>query len=154
MILTTALAIWGAGLSTLLAILEVIKFRRDRIDIKITVRGGYKVYPKENPYGDTTLLSINVANKGKRPVTIKKAGLLLPRGSKTKLLMCGNLITASKPVELTEGRAHDYNMDEDQVKRENSLTPDKYIAWAQDSTGRIYWSRNFLVRLIKLQRIG
>ena len=39
MTLTTILAIWGAALSTLQTTFEVIKFLKDRANVRVTVRG-------------------------------------------------------------------------------------------------------------------
>ena len=153
MTLIDILAIWGAGLSTFLALLKLLGFRKDRAIVKITVKGGYKVFSKNNPYGDMTILSVTVANRGRRPITIKNVGLIMPRGSKAGLIVCADPITALKPFELTEGKSHVYNFNEDEIEKENKLTPDKHIACAADATGKIYYSHNFLTRLIKLHKI-
>jgi hypothetical protein len=82
--LTTILAIWGAVVSTILAFLKIKEFyREDRPKIKVTVAGDYYVLPKnhpQNPYGDKPLVSITAINIGRRPVTLKKVGLLMPKG--------------------------------------------------------------------------
>jgi len=148
--LTTGLAIWGAILSTILAILKLFEFYRDRANIKVSVKGGYHVYPKNhpnNPYGDKALISITASNNGRRNVTLKKAGLLMPRGGRY-LVPVGSITS----IELTEGKSHDYELSEKEVE-EKGITPDKYVAFVIDATGKYYWSHNFLRRLIKLHRI-
>ncbi len=150
--LTTGLAVWGALLSTILAVLEIIKLVRDRVRIKVTVRGGYYVYPENhpgNPYGKKSLISITTVNVGKRPVTLKQAGLLTPHGSQSKYMVSAESV---KHIELTEGKSQDYQILEDKVK-EMSINPDKYVAYALDATGRLFYSHNFVFRLWKLHRL-
>jgi hypothetical protein len=149
--LTKGLAIWGAILSTILAILKIVEFYKDRANIKVRVKGGYYVYPAnhpKNPYGDKSLVSITASNNGRRNVTLKKAGLLMPRGGKY-LVPVGSI----KSIELSEGKSHDYELSEDEIKQKG-LTPDKYVAFVIDANGQYYWSHNFLKRLIKLHRIN
>ncbi len=147
MTLTAGLAIWGAVLSTLLAVLKLIEFFRDRANIKVTVRGNYKV-PEDPLYGDASYVLITAANKGRRPVTITHASLLVP-GSQEYLLAKDSLTH----VELTEGKSHNYPINENDVKSKSGLHPDKYVACVIDATGRYFWSHNFLMRFLKLRRI-
>jgi len=151
--LTLILAIWGSVLSTILAILELFKFRRDRAIINVRVRGDYVFIPKDhpgNPYGDKSLISISVSNSGRRPVTLKKAGLLLPRGTaKSKYLVPFGSV---KTIELGEGKSHDYDFLEEEAKK-YGLLPNKYVAFALDATGKCYWSHNILKKFYKLKRI-
>lgn len=81
---TRTTAIWGASLSTILLLFEIYKHFSDRVKLKVTVRGGYKVHPSNTPYGDMNLITISVANYGRRPVTLSKAALLSPRRIETK----------------------------------------------------------------------
>lgn len=151
--ITTLLAIWGSVVSTILALIKIIEFRRDRANVKVTVRGGYKIIPinhPENPYGDKYLISITAANKGRRPVTLEQAGLLLPRWKEGRYAIANESL---KYIELLEGKSHDYHIIENDVKKEG-LTPKNYVAYVRDATGRCFWSHNFLCRLIKLRRIS
>jgi hypothetical protein len=147
MTLTAGLAIWGAILSTLLAVLKLVEFFRDRVNIKVTVRGNYKVYPKDPLYGDASYVLITAVNKGRRPVTITHASLL-GSGSQEYLLDKDSLTH----VELTEGKSHIYHINENDVKSKSGLHPDKYVACVIDATGRCFWSHNFLIRFLKLHR--
>jgi hypothetical protein len=67
--------------------------------------------------------------------------------------MCLDPYSAKYPVELTEGKYHDFIMNEDQLKEEYKLPPDKYVAFVGDATGRTYYSHNFITRFWKLRRI-
>jgi hypothetical protein len=142
------LAIWGSILSTILAILKILEHKKDRVNIKVTVRGNYKIIPTTRAYGNRPLIMIEAANRGRRPVTLVRAALLLPR--KDGYLLCLDSMTATRPVELSEGKSHQYLMFEDVVRNKYGLTPDKYIACVGDATGRCYWSHNILKRVVKV----
>jgi hypothetical protein len=147
---TLILAIGGWFLSIMLGVLKVLEYRRDRPNIKVRVKGDYKISPTTTEYGDKPLVIITVANRGRRPVTLVKAGLLLP---KRGYLICLDSMTATRPVELTEGKSHDYIMSEEDLKSKYGLTPEKYVACVWDATGKSYWSHNILKRFLKLHRI-
>lgn len=149
---TLFLAIWGSVLSTVLAVIKILEYRKDRGDIKVTVRGGYNVAPPTTIYGDKKYVLIVATNKGRRPVTIKGVALRLPRNNQEKLsfLLCPDAI---KNVELTEGRDHQYLIPEEDLMKKYDLPKEKYVACAWDATGKYYWSHNFLKRLFKLGRI-
>lgn len=56
-------------------------------------------------------------------------------------------------IELKEEKSYAYIVDEEKVKKEYNLTPDKYVAFVVDTTGKCYWSHDKLKRLRKLGRI-
>lgn len=147
---TLVLALWASILSTILAVVKILEYRKDRLHIKVTVKGNYRIVPITKAYGNRPLVVITAANRGRRPVTLLKAGLLLPR--KEGYLLCFDSMTAMRSVELTEGKSHDYLMSEDDVKKKYALTPKKYVAFVSDATGRSYWSHNILRRFLKLRR--
>jgi hypothetical protein len=146
------IAIWGAILSTILAVIRIFEFKNDRRRIKIKVKGGFRIIPPIPPYGDNPQIVITAANLGKRPVTIVGAALLLPRkkGAERGYLVCGENI---KSVEIREGQSRDFLMPEDELNQEYGLHQDKYVAYVWDAAGRVYWSHNILIRLIKLGKI-
>jgi hypothetical protein len=77
-VITTLLAVWGAVVSTGLAIIKVIELSRDRSKVEVSVKGDVKLIPEgRNPYGKAKLLCVTVVNKGRRPVTITGCALLL-----------------------------------------------------------------------------
>jgi hypothetical protein len=88
MTITTVLALWGAIVSTFLAILRAIDFYEDSSSVKVGVTGG-----KDQTYN------------------------------------------------INEGEA-----------TKDGLTPDKYVAFASDATGKMYYSHNFVSRLWRLKR--
>jgi hypothetical protein len=152
MTLTTVMAIWGSIVSTILALLKVSEsYREGRPRIKVTVRGDFYVVPTNhplNPYGDQSLLSITAVNIGRRPVTLEKAGLLTQKGEKNTYAIFGDSV---KSIHLTEGKSHAYNLLENEIKGKG-LTPNKYVAFVCDASGRFYWSHNILRRYLKLRR--
>lgn len=150
---TPILAIWGSILSTILAVLKVLEYRKDRANIKVTVMGNYKIFPTTEAYGNRPLVMITAANRGRRPVTLAGAALLLPRKHEYKYIICADSLTTGRPIELTEGKSHQYRMFEDDVKNKYGLTPEKYVACVWDATGRYYWSHNIFKRFLKLRRI-
>jgi hypothetical protein len=146
------LAIWGAILSTSLGVLKIVEFMRDRVNIKIGVKGGYVVVPSDhpfNPYGNKPLISITVANAGKRPATITQAGLLTPRGMGKKYLVA---VESVKFVDLTEGKSSSYHLFEEEVKK-SGISSDKYVAYALTATWEKFFSHNIFSRIKKLQRL-
>lgn len=151
---TKITAIWGAVLSTLLALFEIYKYFNDRVRLKVTVQGGYKVYPKITPYGDMELITISAANFGRRPVTLTKAALLMPKSSGgPKYFLCMDSLTAGKHVRLQEGESYQYNINENEAKK-HGLIQKKYVACVIDARGRYFWSHCAFCRLIKLGRIS
>jgi len=147
--LTLFLAIWGAALSTFLGFLKVRDYFRDRPILKISVKPGYKA-TKGSPYGDMALLMITVANVGRRPIFINGVSLVVPR-SKTYLL-CGDPHSARYPVELKEGQAHNFIMNEDEIRQKYGVRDGEFVAMANDAPGREYWSDNPITRLWKIRR--
>ena len=146
MTLTEILAIWGAGLSTVLAVFKILEYRRDRADIKVTVQD------LRNDPIDKRYLIISAVNKGRRVVTLEQAGFLMPRNVRdviNRYLKCTSQIG---PRELTEGEHCDYNILLDSA-RARPLFREGYVAYVIDATGKHYYSHNWLSRLLKLGRI-
>ncbi len=145
--MTEFLAIYGAFLSSLLALLKYLEFRKDRVNIRVKVLGGFRIEPPDHPmntFGDNSIVKINVVNKGRRPVTITSAGFILP---KTKESMVP--IKFIEDIRLNENEGNDYLHFEDALKKQN-IARNEYVAFASDSTGKIYYSDNFIKRYFKL----
>ena len=146
---TLITAIWGAVLATILAIIETCRFFRDKVRLKVTVEGGYHIIPPSPPFGDAELIRIFVANVGRRPVTLTKAGLLAPRGVEAgKYLAC---IASFRPLSLSEGKSHSYHIREDEA-RLVGIPSDKYVALVVDARGKSHWSHDVVTRFLKLHR--
>ncbi len=150
-LLTVVLALWGAVLSTVLAVFKIVEHRSDRAVIKVSLQPGMKAFPSTSAYGTMTLLLIKVTNVGRRPTSITHASLMLRRGEGS--LLCSDPISARYPVELTENTAHSFAMNEDEIKSQYRLQPQLYVAFVNDAAGRTYWSHGPLARLWKLKRL-
>lgn len=153
------LAVYGAVLSTILASLKLLEYLRDRVRIKVTVTYNQKVVPMYDPDGihsDTfdkspPLIVVTAVNIGRRPITIKKAGLMLPSGigeRNESLISCQSLRDI---VDLTENKSHSFALYENDVQK-YGLKPDKYIGYVIDASGKMYYSHKALIRLWKLFR--
>ena len=153
--LALALAIYGSILSTILAVLKILEYRKDRPNVKVTVQGNWTFNTPTTVYGNKRYVVIRATNKGRRPVTLELAALLKPRKKSEEFpyIICADPYTAAKPVELTEGKSHDYLLLEEGLDKDCDLAPNKYVACVRGATGKFYWSHNILQRLIKLHRI-
>jgi len=147
--ITTILAVWGALVSTGLAVIKLNEFYRDRSHVNVKVKCGVRIVPESHPYSKSNILSVTVVNVDRRPVTITGCALLMPRSVHVKYLFCNDELSAQE-VELTEGKPHHYYFDEDTIRTRYGLRPSKYIAWVRDATGKSYWSHNFFIRLPRL----
>lgn len=139
----------GWFISGILLLIRILEYRRDKSKIKVTVRGHYGIIPEDTVFRPGNKIIINAVNKGRRPMTLTQAGLLLPRDCKAKYLI--DTYSATN-IRLEEGEPHIYILDENAVKK-YGVTSDKYVAYVIDATGRFYWSHNKLERLRKLGRI-
>jgi len=61
-------------------------------------------------------------------------------------------MTARYPVELTENKAHDFVMNEDEIRARYQVLPARYVIRV-DTTGRAYWSHRPWARWWKLGRV-
>ncbi len=80
------------------------------------------------------------------------AGFLLPRNIKHR----SNVYFSrdwSIHWELSDGKAHEYMIDEETLIEDCGLTYEKCVACVWDVTGRKYWSHRIMERLLKLGRI-
>lgn len=125
-ILTAILAVWGAILSTVVAVRQ---FRSERVRITVTVRRNMQLVGDPR-YKNTMLTEVTVTNTGRRPVTITTFGTV-------PLYPNPGLVAAETnprlPCEITEGRYitslwPQADMDFSAI--------DYWAAW--DSNGRVY----------------
>jgi len=144
---TLKIALYAATVSTITGLVQVFSYRRDRADIKVRVTGGINVYPKTTVYGDKDYISVNVVNKGRRPVMIMQCAVKMPIGAKPKWF---TLVEALKePRKLNEGEFTNYMLAEDQV-HQYGLTVKNIVVFVLDPAGRYYWADNLVVRWWKL----
>lgn len=131
--LTFSIAIYGAILSSVTAIIQIFSYRRDRADIKV------KIYSEQK----CPSVFVTVYNKGRRPVTLDKYIIRTTKLTPSKFL---------QPIKLLEGEKHDFSIAEYSLIKYNVNDRDVSIS-VLDGTGRYHWSDNFLMRWIKLRRL-
>jgi len=133
--ITLILAIYGAGLSTFLAIWKIVRYLLEGIPrLKITVSPGALTYTASiSPLG----LILDMANIGKRPVTISSAGFRLKNGA--DLIFMAD--TDRLPKRLEEGENHIIYRSLDDLRPDLKLASPEY-AWVKDQTGKEYKSEN------------
>jgi hypothetical protein len=142
---------WGLAWSVLTTIWKFIGGRNDRPRLRITFSSGMKA-SAPSVYGSMTLLTVAVANVGRRPTSVTHVSLLLPRGAETNYVLFADPVTATYPVELKENQRHLFNMNEDKLKANYHLTPDRYVVRV-DAVDRSYWSHGWVMRRWKSGRL-
>jgi len=151
--LTSALAMWGALLSTALAGVKIAEYRKERPILKVTLQPGMKAFPATSGYGESTILTVKVINTGRRTTSITHVSLMLPRGHPHRFLLCADRQTATYPVELSENKAHLFVFNQDTITKQYGLSPSQFVVCADDAAGRRQWSHGPLARLWKLRRV-
>lgn len=144
--LTTLLAIWGAALSTILALVKLIP------EWPVL-----SVWPSSTPGADlATTIEVRVFNPAKRPLFIEGSFQLPLRASKFRII-------DNRPLELRE---HITRAFEDQMGYTRKGQPRLYVAaedWAILSVSGIeagtsrtivfWWHRNWLLRWVRFPAI-
>jgi hypothetical protein len=128
-VITTYIAIYGAVLSTITAISQILAYRRDRAHIKVSMARDMEVVGQPG-YEGVALAIITAVNTGRRPVTIMKMGIqgLYPHKSWIAIDTRPKL-----PHELTEGKHVDALMEQRGIDFSNAEA-----CVVSDATGRKY----------------
>lgn len=126
----SAIAFYGAVLSTVTGIVQVVHFFRDRVKVNITASPNMEMVGDPR-YAGMTLVTLQVTNTGRRPVTITTMGAyrLHPRTALVVTDMRPRL-----PCELTEGKYVTALIGQDD--RLDLANIEFWAAW--DSAGRIH----------------
>ena len=140
--ITPLLAIWGAFLSTLLALVEIYKLINEKTSIIVRVAKSYRVSFQNNQQINKPLIRILAANRRQRPITISQITLYAPFGNSVPAK-----IFPKKDIELAEGKSHSVLIGEEEM----GVSADKCVACVIDATGRYFWSHNFIIRLLKIK---
>lgn len=155
--ITLILAIYGAVLSTILGVFKIVQYLlesrpRLKVTVKVGVRqnaGGLNVELAVNPgyklneLGDTpTHFVVEIANIGKRPVTVSKAGLRLSGHKSLNFINTQDKL----PKKLEEGESHTIRRGLDELKNDlRTKIPNhkpKHV-FVIDQTGKEYTSKKF-----------
>ena len=141
-IIGLAVAGYGALLSTVNSIIQVIAHHRDRVDVIVSVRKNLKTdIPR---YANMTLTLVTATNRGKRPVSIQGFSI---RVIDSKQEFLPQDIRPPLPCLLSESQSVTAFVDEE--KRADRI--ESYYAW--DSVGRYFyrymapWHRRILSRI-------
>lgn len=138
-IITLVIAIYGASLSTIIAIRE---FTKDKRRVKVTCN-----YAMVFPPGSSKswgFISIRVVNIGHRPIQINQAGILLSDGkSVTQLESKIGIIPLPKKLE--DGESFEIMFDADKIEQTLENYENKKVkftkAYVSDVEGNKYTSR-------------
>jgi len=125
-IITTIIAIYGAVLSTIAIVSQLLS---DRVKVKLTVSRNMQMVD-DHRYRGMTLTIVRVTNIGRRPVTITTFGAI-------RLYPNTNFVTVDSqpqlPCEITEGKYIQSIWDQADM---DFSTIDYWAAW--DSHGRVH----------------
>ncbi len=113
-IFSDLIAIWGGVTGTLGLVISYFAFRRDRAAVSIEILKNMQVAgPITHPYKKgRDYISFKVANKGRRPFTIEKAGYVFLKKNGGAIL---NDSMRQGAVELTEGKFTTYLIEQKSV---------------------------------------
>jgi hypothetical protein len=135
-----SLAVYGAILSTINSIIQVIAHRRDRADVVLKIRRNMKTVGRNRRDSAYTFIIVTATNRGKRPVRIDGFSVKLLDSWDEYLL--GD-IRPALPQEITESQSVSAFID--QEKTDQSLI-ECYYVW--DSVGR-----NFRLNMVPWWRV-
>ncbi len=128
-ITASAVAWYGAVVSTLAVAATLWSLWRDRARIEVLGRVGYR-FAGAAPYRpDTDYILITVVNHGRRPRTFNAVGLTIRTPEKSQPILSGDC--ARGPKELTEGKS-----DIGAVEQGTLMVDDIEEVWAYDQTGK------------------
>ncbi len=135
-IVTLLIAIYGALLSTIIAVRE---FTKDKRRVKVTCKYAFAFPPGSNEALE--FISITVVNIGHRPIQIKQAGILL--NNKTTITQLESKIgRIPLPKKLEDGESLDIMFDAEKI--EKTINDQKKInvklkkIFVSDAEGNIY----------------
>jgi hypothetical protein len=129
------LAIYGAVLSTLVLLWDVIKYYKDKPSLRVQANHRALVGPSKSEHK----IGIDMINEGKRPVTIVASGFKLDTESYENM---GTVFDPGLPKQINEGQRYTTFVNPEEIDMSKIL-----YAWAQDATGREHRSKKYPLRL-------
>ncbi|MBE3138176.1 MAG: hypothetical protein IMZ43_12425 [Thermoplasmata archaeon] len=144
---TLLIAIWGAGLSTLLGLNELLAYRRQAV---VKLKAGM-IYQGGDVSWTVHTIQISFFNKGKRPITITSYGLELPNNQHMPVfhIVLGREITL--PRSFSDGEGCEFIGDRERITRsirDEGLTGNiKIRGYVQDISGKIHFSRKMKISI-------
>jgi hypothetical protein len=126
---TIYLAVYGAFLSSLVFLWEIVKFYKDRPKMRVEANIRLLI----GASGSAQKIGIDMINSGKRPVTIVSSGFKLDVESQANVATVPDM---NLPLEISEGQRHTTFVNPGTLEGRKIL-----YAWARDATGREYFSK-------------
>ncbi len=133
---TAYIAIYGAVLATIVFLWDLIKYKKDKPCLKVEVRH----HILSNRIKTEQKLGIQMANIGRRPITVVASGFEI-----TPPLPEGNMMTVldpGLPKELREGQSHTTYANTSEISEQQIL-----FGWVRDATGRNWKSKKWPLRI-------
>jgi len=131
---TIYIAIYGALLSTLVFVWDIIKQIRDKP--RLIVRCNHHMLV--GPSGSKPRIGVTMINEEKRPVTIVASGFKLKTKSDKNML---TIADQELPKEITEGQSYTTFANYDQIDSSKIL-----YAWVRTATDKVYRSEKYPLR--------
>jgi len=127
--------VWYAAIvATLSFILSAYHIVRDRARVILKFRKNMRVHGVPAYKPDKNYFVITVINRGRRPVTITRAGCKFRQKEKPWTIASDSFFYGSR--ELREGKSTDFLIEQPSIDFSRLL-----FIWADDATGRIYKKR-------------
>ena len=133
--LTQYLAIWGAILSTLVLIWDVIKYYKDKPSLRVQANQRALVGPLKSEHK----IGIDMINEGKRPITVVASGFKLDTESDENT---ATVFDPGLPKQIDEGQRYTTFVNPETIDTSKIL-----YAWARDATGQEHRSKRHPLRL-------
>ncbi len=143
-----AISIIALTISTILGIVKIYDFIKEKYNIKVRVTGSKFIYDGVSVIEKKTHIRVSIVNIGKEPVTILNAGLNGKKKGDNFFFGSG---LQDKKLETSD--IVRYECLKDKIPKEIDISNKKYVAYAVDSAGRKYYSHNFIKRFLRINRI-
>lgn len=111
--LTDIVAFWGAITGTASIVVAYFTYKRDAVMIKVDVKKGWRVMHSAGYNPNEDYVIIDVANKGRRPVTITTVGYVFLK-KEGGVILSDSVILGSR--ELSEGKNTHYLMEQNKIE--------------------------------------
>ena len=125
---TLSLAIYGAFLSTLVFLWDIIKHHKDKPNLRVETNQRVLIGQKSE-----RKIGIDVINEGRRPITIVASGFKLDTESDENI---ATFFDPNLPKEIYEGQCCTTFVNPESIDTNKIL-----YAWARDATGKVYRSK-------------
>ncbi|MEK6408718.1 MAG: hypothetical protein AABN34_17485 [Acidobacteriota bacterium] len=133
---TLYIAIYGAFLSTLVFLWDIIKHQKDKPNLRVETNQRVLIGQKSE-----RKIGIDMINEGRRPITIVASGFKLDTKSDENT---ATVFDPNLPKEINEGQRCTTFVNPETIDTDKIL-----YAWARDATGKVYRSKKQPLKLAK-----